>query len=335
MNTLLDTIPAPEYEEGHPLQAHVTNLDASPYVGRLAICRVRNGTIKKGQQIAWCRARRHDHLLPRLGALHHRGARPRRRRRGRPGRDHRRRRHARRHDRRDAGRSRGPAPAAADQRRRAVDQRHHRHQPLAAGRAGRRQADRPPDPGPADRGDDRQRLDPRAADRAPGHLGGPGPRRAPAGDPRRDHAPRGLRAHRRQAAGGHPRDRRRAPRAGRADDDRRARGVRRRDHADARAAPGPDGADDQPRHGLGPDGLPGPGARADRLPHRVPHRHARHRPAAPRLRALGAVGGRHAPAPDRRRWSPTAAARRPPSRCSTCRSAGRCSSSPARTSTRA
>ncbi len=55
MNTLLETIPAPEYEEGHPLQAHVTNLDASPYVGRLAICRVRNGTIKKGQQIAWCR----------------------------------------------------------------------------------------------------------------------------------------------------------------------------------------------------------------------------------------------------------------------------------------
>ena len=34
----------------------MTNLDASPYVGRLAICRVRHGTIKKGQQIAWCRA---------------------------------------------------------------------------------------------------------------------------------------------------------------------------------------------------------------------------------------------------------------------------------------
>src|SRR6478752_6318464 len=56
MDTLLDTIPAPEYEEGHPLQAHVTNLDASPYVGRLAICRVRNGVIKKGSQVAWCRA---------------------------------------------------------------------------------------------------------------------------------------------------------------------------------------------------------------------------------------------------------------------------------------
>jgi GTP-binding protein len=49
-------IPAPAYEEGHPLQAHVTNLDASPYVGRLALCRVRQGTIRKGQQVAWCRA---------------------------------------------------------------------------------------------------------------------------------------------------------------------------------------------------------------------------------------------------------------------------------------
>jgi GTP-binding protein len=53
---LLDRIPAPSYEEGHPLQALVTNLDASPYVGRLALCRVREGHIRKGQQIAWCRA---------------------------------------------------------------------------------------------------------------------------------------------------------------------------------------------------------------------------------------------------------------------------------------
>ena len=56
LELLLETIPAPVYEEGHPLQALVTNLDASPYVGRLAICRVRNGTIRKGQQVAWCRA---------------------------------------------------------------------------------------------------------------------------------------------------------------------------------------------------------------------------------------------------------------------------------------
>src|SRR4029077_2703124 len=54
-DVLLERIPAPSYEEGHPLQAHVTNLDASPYLGRLALCRVHNGTIRKGQQIAWCR----------------------------------------------------------------------------------------------------------------------------------------------------------------------------------------------------------------------------------------------------------------------------------------
>src|SRR5205823_7742493 len=55
-DVLLEAIPAPVYEEGHPLQAHVTNLDASPYVGRLALCRVREGTIRKGQQVAWCRS---------------------------------------------------------------------------------------------------------------------------------------------------------------------------------------------------------------------------------------------------------------------------------------
>jgi GTP-binding protein len=55
-DVLLAAIPAPVYEEGHPLQAHVTNLDASPYVGRLALCRVREGTIRRGQQIAWCRS---------------------------------------------------------------------------------------------------------------------------------------------------------------------------------------------------------------------------------------------------------------------------------------
>ena len=49
-------IPAPSYEEDHPLQALVTNLDASPYVGRLALCRVRQGTIRRGQAVAWCRA---------------------------------------------------------------------------------------------------------------------------------------------------------------------------------------------------------------------------------------------------------------------------------------
>jgi GTP-binding protein TypA/BipA len=55
-NVLMATVPPPKDDPNHPLQAHVTNLDASPYVGRLAICRVRNGIIRKGQSIAWLRA---------------------------------------------------------------------------------------------------------------------------------------------------------------------------------------------------------------------------------------------------------------------------------------
>ena len=53
--TILESIPAPVYEEDGPLQALVCNLDASPYLGRLAICRVIAGTMTKGQQVAWCR----------------------------------------------------------------------------------------------------------------------------------------------------------------------------------------------------------------------------------------------------------------------------------------
>jgi GTP-binding protein len=53
---IVEHIPAPAYEEGHPLQALVTNLDASPYVGRLALCRVVQGSIRRAQQVAWCRA---------------------------------------------------------------------------------------------------------------------------------------------------------------------------------------------------------------------------------------------------------------------------------------
>jgi GTP-binding protein len=55
-STLIESIPAPSYDEDAPLQAHVTNLDASPYLGRLALCRVHQGTIRKGQQVAWMKA---------------------------------------------------------------------------------------------------------------------------------------------------------------------------------------------------------------------------------------------------------------------------------------
>lgn len=51
--TIMDAVPAPEYTEGAPLQAHVTNLDASPFLGRLALVRVFEGTLKKGAQVAW------------------------------------------------------------------------------------------------------------------------------------------------------------------------------------------------------------------------------------------------------------------------------------------
>ncbi|MCA9857568.1 MAG: translational GTPase TypA [Dehalococcoidia bacterium] len=55
LDLLLERIPAPTHQPGHGLQALVTNLDASPYVGRLAMCRVVNGTIRRGQAVSWCR----------------------------------------------------------------------------------------------------------------------------------------------------------------------------------------------------------------------------------------------------------------------------------------
>jgi len=54
-STLINTVPAPSYDPEATLQAHVTNLDSSPYLGRLALCRVHNGTIKKGQTVTWCK----------------------------------------------------------------------------------------------------------------------------------------------------------------------------------------------------------------------------------------------------------------------------------------
>ncbi|WP_329241975.1 translational GTPase TypA [Actinoallomurus sp. NBC_01490] len=58
-----ETIPAPSYDPDTPLQAHVTNLDASSYLGRIALCRVHAGVIKKGQQVAWCK---HDGTIERV-----------------------------------------------------------------------------------------------------------------------------------------------------------------------------------------------------------------------------------------------------------------------------
>ncbi len=63
LDLLVERIPAPTFEEGHPFQALVTNLDASPYVGRLALCRIRNGRVRKGDSVAWCR---HDGSVERV-----------------------------------------------------------------------------------------------------------------------------------------------------------------------------------------------------------------------------------------------------------------------------
>ncbi len=55
VDALFERLPPPRFTEGSPLQALVTNLDASPYLGRLALCRVVEGTLRRGQQLAWCR----------------------------------------------------------------------------------------------------------------------------------------------------------------------------------------------------------------------------------------------------------------------------------------
>ncbi len=98
-------VPAPSYDPRAPLRAHVTNLDASAYLGRIALCRVISGEIRKGQQAAWCRRdgsieRVKVSELYRTQALERVPAAT-----ASAGRHHRRRRDQRHHDRRDAGRS--------------------------------------------------------------------------------------------------------------------------------------------------------------------------------------------------------------------------------------
>ena len=117
LDLMLEQIPAPEYDPEAPLQAHVTNLDASPYVGR-------PGALPRPPGDDPLRAA--DRLVPGrrqrrpgrgLRALRDRGAGAGRRRGSGAGRNHRRRRDRRGDDRRDAGRPRGPAAAAGDHRR--------------------------------------------------------------------------------------------------------------------------------------------------------------------------------------------------------------------------
>ncbi len=260
-------------------------------------------------------ARPADRVVPRRrerrageghGAVRDRGARPGRRRRGRARRADRRRGPRRRDHRGDPRRSERPSAAPGDRGRRAEPGDDDRDQHVPALGPGRRPPDGEHGEGAARPGARRQRVAARAPHRAPRRLGGAGSRRAPARRARRADAPRGVRAHGRQAAGRHARDRREAARARRAPGHRRARGLRRRDHAAPRAPQGEAGADGQSRHRLGADGVRRAGARPDRLSHRVSHRDAWDGHPPPRLRGLRAVARRPAHAPDRqsRRRSP-------------------------------
>jgi GTP-binding protein len=107
--TILESVPAPVYTEGAPLQAHVTNLDASPFLGRLALVRVHQGTLKKGSSVAWCKRDGSVSRVKITELLITDGLErvPASRRSGRHLRD---RRHPRHQHRRDAGRPENPLP---------------------------------------------------------------------------------------------------------------------------------------------------------------------------------------------------------------------------------
>ena len=156
---ILDRIPAPHYDEGAPLQALVSNLDASPYLGRLAVCRVHNGTLRKGATVAWCQL---DGTIERTkitelyitDALDRVECEPR----PVPG-----------EIAAVAGMAEitigetladadDPRPLPGHHRRRAQPGHDHRHQHLAPGRHRRQEADRPPGPRPPRGRAGRQRV---------------------------------------------------------------------------------------------------------------------------------------------------------------------------------
>ena len=176
-DTLLATIPSPTYTPGAPLQAQVANIDASPFLGRIAMCRVIEGTIRKGQQVAWMRldgtvTRTRITELLITDALDRIPV-----------------------DQATAGDLIAVAgmaditigetladpenpvalpPITVDEP--AISMTVGINTSPLAGTRRRHEADRPPGEEPARRGTGRQRLRPGAADRAAGHLGGAGPR---------------------------------------------------------------------------------------------------------------------------------------------------------------
>ena len=332
---LKTTVPAPAYEVGAPLQAHVTNLDASSYLGRIALCRIRNGTISRGQQAAWCRR---DGSIERvkISELYLTDALER-----------------------VQADSAGPGDIVAiasipdimigetladvdDPRplplitvdEPAISMTIGVNTSLLAGR----------EPG--------SKVTARLVrDRLNRELVGNVslavlPTERPDTWEVRGRGELALavlvetmRREGYELTVGRPAAVTREIDGAVFEPVERLVGGRARgvsghgDLADLGAAR-PDGVDDQPRHRLGQARVHRARARPDRLPHPVPHRDPRHRDRAPRLRGLRAVGwgpcGAARPVP----WSPTGPAARPRTRCSTCRNAGRCSSPPAPRCTR-
>ena len=291
--TILETIPAPTYDEGAPLQAHVTNLDASPFLGRLALVRVHQGTLNKGQKVAWMKRDGTVKNVQITELLVTEGLE------------------------RKPGESAGPGDIVAvagipditigetlaDPENPVALPLIHVDEPAISMTIGTNTS---PLVGRVKGSKVTARL---VKDRLDAELvGNVSLRVLPTERPDawevqgRGELALAILVEQMRREGfeltvGKPqvvttRGRRQAARAGRAADHRRARGVPRHDHRAARRPQGPHGADDQPRHRLGPDGVPRPGARPDRLPHRVPHRHPRHRHRPPHLRGLRAVGRR-------------------------------------------
>ena len=331
---MLEKIPAPEYDPDQPLQAHVTNLDASPYVGRLAICRVRNGTIRSGQQIAWCRA---DGSIQRasVSELYVTEA-------------------LERVPAKEAGPGEIIAVAGIEEvtiGETLADPEEPTPLPVIS-------VDEPSlsiqigiNTSPLAGLEGKKLTARQILDRLDAELVGNVSIRV--NDIGRPDAwevqGRGelqlvvlLEMMRREGfelTAGQPQV------VTHEEDGKLHEPVERlsidapeehvgADHPAAGRAQGPHGADGQPLDRLGADGVPGPGPRPDRLPHRVPHRDPRHRDHEPRLRPLGALGGRAADQGRAARSSPTAAARPPATRWPACRTAARSSSAPARRSTR-
>ena len=289
-HVLRETVPAPVYDPDAPLQAHVTNLDASSYLGRIALCRIYNGTMTRGQQAVLCRR---DGSLERVKiselflteAL----------------------------DRVPAN-SAGPGDIVAiagipdimiGETMADVDDP--RPLPLIT-------VDEPAismtigvNTSPLAGREKGTKVTARLVkDRLDRELvGNVSLRVLPTERPDTwEVQGRGelalavlVETMRREgyeltvgpSPGRHPRGERQGARAGGAAGRRRARGLPRRGDVPAGGAQGPDGVHDEPRHRLGAPGLRGAVARADRLPHAVPVRHPRHRHRPPRLRGLRAL----------------------------------------------